>query len=267
MAVDQDVLNVRLPKDLSAAIKQAAELEERSVNGQIIVYLRRCLVADGHYQSSAVPARPVVVAPPAAEPLHPTPVAPLPPQPASVTPQQRRTVPVSVALAAIGAGLREEQGRPLGSQNTKTLRIVLEAAFPDVVDLPSARAIGSDAWIKAGAGQALMKLMYPDDPDAAADAERARNADQRARVLRQGGELGQFIAEKKLFAGAAINFRTLMEGRFAGMSIAEAVALGPDPWLDAGVSADVALRIFGERTALEAKLRAQDRSRASRRKG
>jgi hypothetical protein len=64
---------------------------------------------------------------------------------------------------------------------------------------------------------------------------------------------------------AESNLRRRPEGRFAGMSIADAVALGPEPWLDAGVSADVALRIFGERTALEAKLRTQDRSRASRR--
>jgi hypothetical protein len=44
------------------------------------------------------------------------------------------------------------------------------------------------------------------------------------------------------------------------MSPEEAVAMGPDAWLAAEVSEDVARRIFGDEVAAEAKRRTQARS-------
>ena len=46
-----DVLNFRVPADLKAALRKAAEQDERSMSMMAVRILREWLTAEGHYQS------------------------------------------------------------------------------------------------------------------------------------------------------------------------------------------------------------------------
>jgi hypothetical protein len=275
MAADQDVLNVRLPKDLSAAIKRAAELDERSVNGQVIVYLRRCLITDGHYQS----VRPVVTAEPTPTPLSKAAAEPLPvaqvvqrapvATPKLPRPSTRQETPsgvrVAAIIAAIGVEVRAEQNRPLG-KNQIFLRQLIESTFPYVTDLSSARAIGLDAWIDAGARPGLIAVLFPGDRSALGEAKRQQNRVQIDRQMAAGDEVKRFSHAKGLYGRGAVVFRDILAQHFPGMRVEDAVAKGPDAWLTAGVSEDTARRLFGDDVGDEAKRRTQARSNAKKKR-
>jgi hypothetical protein len=62
-----------------------------------------------------------------------------------------------------------------------------------------------------------------------------------------------------------VTFRRILKEHFAGMSPEEAFAKGPDAWLAAGVSEDVARKLFGDAVADEAKRRTTARSNAKKR--
>ena len=87
-----------------------------------------------------------------------------------------------------------------------------------------------------------------------------QNRAQMDRQIAAGGDVTRFISGKGIYGRGAVSVRALLAQYFAGMSPEEAVAMGPDAWLAAEVSEDVARRIFGDEVAAEAKRRTQARS-------
>jgi hypothetical protein len=132
-----------------------------------------------------------------------------------------------------------------------------------VTDLASARAKGPRAWIKAGARPGLIEALFPGDREAMEAARKQANRIQMDRRLTTDVQL--FIKEKHINGQGARVLRRLLAGPFAGMTIEEAVAKGPGAWLDAGVGEDVARKIFDEKTAFEARRRANARGNARKR--
>jgi hypothetical protein len=267
MSSDADVINLRLPADLGAAFRQAAAANERSINGQAIIYLRKGLIADGHYQSSVVAEG---AKGPAAEPAgverklvpmtralrvaaaaSPKPRPPARPEPPS-------GVRVGAIIAAIGVEVRFEQNRPLGKAQIQ-LRELIESTFRDVTDLASARAKGAAAWLEAGARPGMIEVLFPDDRGAMAAAKKAQNRVQRYRGIAVT-EDRRLIAEKGIIGQGASSLRRVLAERFAGLTIDQAVAKGPAEWLEGGLAEETARRLFGDEVGAEAKRRTQARS-------
>lgn len=170
---------------------------------------------------------------------------------------------VGAIIAAIGVEVRSEQNRPLG-KNQIWLRQLIESTFPDVTDLSSARAIGSDAWIDAGARPGLITVLFPGDRAALEAAKKAQNRVQMDRQI-AATDVRRFIKEKGIYGRGATNFRRVLAEHFADMSPEEAFAKGPEAWLAGGISEDTARRLFGDDVGDEAKRRTQARSNAKKR--
>jgi hypothetical protein len=184
--------------------------------------------------------------------------SPKPPRPPTSA-EPPSGVRVAAIIAVIGIEVRAEQNRPLG-KNQIILRQLIESTFPDVTDLGSARAKGPAAWIEAGARPGVIGVLFPGDGAALIGAKKMQNRAQMDRQIAAGGDVTRFISGKGIYGRGAVSVRALLAQYFAGMSPEEAVAMGPDAWLAAEVSEDVARRIFGDEVAAEAKRRTQARS-------
>lgn len=260
------VINLRLPPDIGESLKRAADMNERSFNALAAIYLRRCLIEDGYYQptgaaTAAPTAAPAVLLPVRGTPRHHTPAAsPKPPRlPADAASAAR-------IVARITEEIRAETGRPMSSNKGYMRQIIESGAFPDVVDLSSAKAKGAAAWIEAGARPGLIEVLFPADPNARLAARRQQNRDQMDRKLDAGSDDMRFVVEKGIYGRGAVVFRRILAEHFPGLPIEEAVARGPAAWLEAGVSEDTARRLFGDAAGAEAKRLAVQRGNANKRK-
>ena len=170
MATDQEALNIRLPKELNAALKLAAEMEERSITGQVIVYLRKGLIADSYYQHGPV------VAEPTPDPLPPAAVVQVPPTPPAKAPTHSRSIALVVRDIVDAA--------PLHGRAVQTFEKIVREHFPDIQSIEDARSKGPDAWLTAEASPAIMKGLFPELPDLEKTAAmlRQRARDQEARI-------------------------------------------------------------------------------------
>lgn len=259
-----EMINFRLPSDLASALKRAAADDLRSTHSQGILYIRQALIAEGRYQPDS-PSRAMREA----GPTRARAVGTVDRQSALAVPiglprpSTRAEPPSGVRLgaiiAAIGVEVRAEQNRPLG-KNQILLRLMIEQKFPGVTDLSSARAIGLDAWVAAGARPGLIGVLFPGDRAAVEAAKKAQNRAQMDRQIAAGSDNKRFIAEKGIYGRGAVNFRHVMAKQFPGLSPEEAFAKGPEAWLAGGVSEDTARRLFGDEVGVEARRRSLARS-------
>jgi plasmid stability protein len=264
--------HVRFPPSVFEKLRTQAEQHHRSIAAEILTIVeeavegapapapRSAALAPTPRQAIVQPLRPI--ARPSAPAIAARSPGAAPPISAPTAAMERQAIGVA---ATINEDLIRDRINPASGPTHVAICRLLATAFPDVRDLAGARAQGVEAWLSAGATPGLISRLFPDDKGAMAMAKSGLAAIQAARKLEAGSEIGRFIAAKGILGRGAHNLRTLLATHFAGMSIDEAVQQGSEAWLDAGVGEDVARKIFGEPTAIEARRRAYARDNAKKR--
>jgi hypothetical protein len=176
--------------------------------------------------------------------------------------------PLAAAIAAaIDAEIHHEQHRILGAAGRTALAELLDTPdLSSVTDLRTARAAGIDVWIAAGCGPGLAVRLFPDDPAGTARrAKQAQNQVQMAQRRAAAPPATQVASRYGIVGRGSAVLDRIMRERFPDMTVDDAVKLGADAWLDAGVTEAIGRALFNEDVAIEAKRRADARGNARRR--
>lgn len=196
----QDGMTIRLSDNLTDAVRAVAHRNLRSANAQVAFYVIAGLRGDGieppddgiapRKTAPKAQAAAVGVDTAAPPPYSAAPKAQADAISAITSAQQphkavtadiddvRQDIPA--IIARIKAEVMTAQGTELSTTVKGTLGRLLPR-FPNVVDLPSLRTIGADAWIGGGAGPGFCSELFPGDPGAVIRARRAKAAVQRGK--------------------------------------------------------------------------------------